>query len=221
MTRRRWWIVGGVLALLVLGLGAGPLIYAAVEEDAAPAATAEAQPESADLSVDTDGTWTIAPGSAAGYRVDEVLNGASNTVAGTTDQIAGSVVVAGHRLAEAEVTVDVAGITTDNGRRDAYFRDHVVHVDEHPTAVFRVAGPADLPELGGTPVAVPVTGELTVAGATRPVQVELAVVRTPDGVDVSGSIPVAFADYGIQAPHLGFVRVEDQGAVEFLLHLAR
>ena len=45
--------------------------------------------------------------------------------------------------------------------------------------------------------------------------------RTPDGVDVSGSIPVAFADYGIQAPHLGFVRVEDQGAVEFLLHLAR
>jgi polyisoprenoid-binding protein YceI len=221
MTRRRWWIAGTVLALLVLGLGAGPLIYAALEEDAAPAATVEAQPESADLSVDTDGTWTVAPGSSAGYRVDEVLNGADNTVAGTTDQVTGSVVVAGNRLAEAQVTVDVAGITTGNGRRDAYFRDHVMHVDEHPTAVFRVTEPAGLPELGGTPVAVPVTGELTVAGATRSVRVELAVVRTPAGVDISGSIPVTFADHGIQAPNLGFVRVEDRGAVEFLLRLTK
>jgi hypothetical protein len=51
--------------------------------------------------------------------------------------------------------------------------------------------------------------------------VELAVVRTPEGVDISGSIPVTFADYGIQAPSLGFVRVEDAGSVEFLLRLAK
>ena len=28
-----------------------------------------------------------------------------------------------------------------------------------------------------------------------------------------------FADFGIQAPDLGFVRVEDRGSIEFLLHL--
>ena len=221
MTRRRWWIVGGVLALLVLGLVAGPLIYAALEDDAPPAATVEAQPEGAELSADTDGTWTIGPGSSAGYRVDEVLNGADVTVAGTTDQVTGSVVVAGNRLAQAEITVDVASITTDRSQRDAYFRGNVMDVDAHPTAVFRVTEPADLPELTGTPVTVPVTGDLTLAGTTRPVQVELAVVRTPGGVDVSGSIPVTFADYGIQAPSLGFVRVEDAGSVEFLLRLAK
>jgi polyisoprenoid-binding protein YceI len=221
MTRRRWWILGGLLALLVAGLVAGPLIYAALDEDAPPAATVEQQPEGAELIPDTDGTWTIAPGSSAGYRVDEVLNGADNTVAGTTDQVTGSVVVTGNRLAEAEVIVDIASIATDNGRRDAYFRDNVMRVAEHPTAVFRVTEPADLPELSGTPVTVPVTGELTVAGTTRPVQVELGVVRTPDGVDVSGSVPVTFADYGIEAPSLGFVRVEDAGAVEFLLRLAK
>lgn len=221
MTRRRWWILGGVVALLVLGLVAGPLIYAAVQDDAPPAATVEAQPEGAELSADTEGTWTIGPGSAAGYRVDEVLNGADNTVAGTTNQVTGTVVVAGNRLTEAEVTVDIASVATDNGRRDAYFRGNVMHVDEHPTAVFRVTEPADLPELTGTPVTVPVTGELTVTGTTRPVQVELAVVRTPEGVDVSGSVPVTFADYGIQAPSLGFVRVEDAGSVEFLLRLRK
>jgi hypothetical protein len=62
---------------------------------------------------------------------------------------------------------------------------------------------------------------LTAAGATRPVQVQPAVVRTPAGVDISGSIPVTFADHGIEAPSLGFVRVEDAGSVEFLLCLAK
>ena len=74
-------------------------------------------------------------------------------------------------------------------------------VGQHPTATFTV------------------TGDLTVAGTTQPVRFELSVVRTPDGVDASGSIPLTFADLGIEAPDLGFVRVEDQGSVEFLLHL--
>jgi polyisoprenoid-binding protein YceI len=64
-----------------------------------------------------------------------------------------------------------------------------------------------------------VAGELTLAGETRPVQVELSVVRTPDGVDVSGAIPTTFTDFGIEPPDLGFVRVADSGAVEFLLRL--
>ena len=87
-------------------------------------------------------------------------------------------------------------------------------------ATFTVDGPVDLPELSGTPVTLPVTGDLTVAGTTQQVQFELSVVRTPDGVDTSGSIPLTFADFGVEAPNLGFVSVEDQGSVEFLLHLA-
>ena len=66
---------------------------------------------------------------------------------------------------------------------------------------------------------VPVTGELTLKGVRQPVQTEISVVRTAAGVDVSGSVPVTFGDYGIDAPSLGFVRVDDQGAVEFFLHL--
>ena len=88
-------------------------------------------------------------------------------------------------------------------------------------STFTVTRPVELPELSGTPVTVPVTGELTVAGTAREVAAELVAVRTPDGVDVSGSIPLTFADHGIEAPDLGFVRVEDSGAIEFLLHLVR
>ncbi len=219
--RRTWWIVGGVVAVVAAGAVGGPLVYAATEEDAPPAPTVQAQPSDVPLVAETDGTWTVVPGSSAGYRVHEVLNGADVTVAGTTDQVTGSVVIAEGDLADGEVTVDVASIATDQSRRDAYFRDNVMDVAANPTATFDVTEPADLPELSGTPVTVPVAGELTLAGATRPVQVDLSVVRTAEGVDVSGSIPVTFGDYGIDAPSLGFVRVDDQGAVEFLLHLTQ
>jgi polyisoprenoid-binding protein YceI len=219
MTRRAWILVA-VPVVLLLGLVLGPLAYAALQDDAPPAATVEIQPEDAELSAGTDGTWTVSDGSTAGYRVDEVLNGADVTVAGTTGQVSGTVVVEAGALDSAEVTVDVASIATDSGRRDAYFRDDVMDVGTHPTATFTVTEPVELPDLTGTPVTVPVTGDLTVAGETRQVQADLSVVRTPDGVDISGSIPVTFADHGLEAPDLGFVRVEDRGAIEFLLHLA-
>ena len=218
-SRRTWWITGGAVAVVAAGAIGGPLVYAALEEDAPPAPTVQAQPEEVALTPDTDGTWTIAPSSTAGYRVDEVLNGADVTVAGVTDQVTGTVVVSGGDLADADVTVDVASITTDSGRRDSYFRDNVMDVDANPTATFSVTEVADLPEVTGTPVTVPVTGELTLAGVTQQVQTEISVVRTAEGIDVSGSVPVTFDDYGIDPPNLGFVRVEDSGSVEFLLHL--
>ena len=235
-SRRTWLITGGVVAVVAVGAVAGPLVYAALEEDAPPAPTVQAQPSlvppsdaatssasgapTSDVAA-LDGTWTIATGSSAGYRVDEVLNGADVTVAGTTDQVTGTLTVTGGDLTDAELVVDVASITTDSDRRDGYFRDNVMDVDANPTATFAVTEVADLPELTGTPVGVPVTGELTLAGVTQQVQTEIDVVRTADGVEVSGSVPVTFDDYGIEAPNLGFVRVEDQGAVEFYLRLTR
>ena len=219
-SRRTWWVTGGAVAVVAAAAIGGPLVYAALEEDAPPAPTVQAQPSDAALVNDTDGTWTVGAGSSAGYRVHEVLNGADVTVAGTTDQVTGTVVIAGGDLADAEVTVDVASVETDSRQRDSYFRGNVMDVDEFPTATFAVTRPADLPELTGTPVTVPVTGELTLKGATQQVQTEISVVRTDAGVDVSGSVPVTFGDYGIDAPNLGFVRVDDQGAVEFFLRLS-
>jgi polyisoprenoid-binding protein YceI len=98
---RRAWILIAVPVLLLLALVLGPL-------------------------ADTDGVWTVTDGSTAGYRVDEVLNGADVTVAGTTGRVTGTVEVAAGELTAAQVTVDVASITTDSGRRDAYFRDRIM-----------------------------------------------------------------------------------------------
>ena len=135
--------IGQQLRRIVLDPATGPmsdrtetLLYAATQEDAAAAPTVQAQPSDVELAPDTDGTWTIGPRSSAGYRVDEVLNGADVTVAGTTDQVTGSVVVEGGDLATAEVVVDVASTRTDVGQRDAYFRDDVMEVGTWPTGTF-------------------------------------------------------------------------------------
>lgn len=219
--RKAWWIAGGVVGVVAVAAIAGPLVYAALEDDAAPAATVQAQPSDAALSTETDGTWNVGADSTAGYRVHEVLNGADVTVAGTTSEVAGSLTITDGSLTDGEIDVDVASIATDSDRRDAYFRDKAMNVSQYPTATFALDDPVELPELTGTPSTVTVDGELTLAGTTQEVTTDLAVVRTSTGVQLSGSVPVTFADYGISAPNLGFVSVDDDGSIEFFLNLAQ
>jgi len=223
--RRRalWATLLVVVVLLAVAAFVGPRIYAAVESDEAAApllgdATATAASASGPSDDATlDGAWTVAPGGTAGYRVDEVLNGQQITVTGRTDQVTGDLTVDGGQLTAATVSVDLASVTTDSGARDGQFRDTVVDVARFPTADFTLTAPVGLGglEVGAT-LAVQLTGTLTLHGTSRDVTVPATVERTaPDGVTVTGSVPVTWSDHGVQAPDLGFVSVEDTGTVEF------
>ena len=64
------------------------------------------------------------------------------------------------------------------------------------------------------------TGDPTIHGQTNSVTVPLTAQRTTDGFRTSGSIPVTFADYGVDAPNVGGITVEDEGNIEFLLVFA-
>jgi polyisoprenoid-binding protein YceI len=220
-------IVAGVLLLGATAAIAGPVIYRDVivgEADAAPTVTAAPTPtdpastaavDPADLS----GEWAVAEGSFAGYRVDEVLNGTNVTVTGRTDDVTGSLTVDELSLTEAEFTVDVASIATDSSSRDSYFRDNALRVSQFPTATFVLTDTVTAtaqPEVGQVQT-ISATGDLTIAGVTRSVTFDLeAVLNSTDG-QVAGAIPITFADFGVEAPNLGFVSVEPQGFVEFSL----
>ena len=220
-------IVAGVLLLGATAAVAGPVIYRDVivgEADAAPTVTAAPTPtdpastaavDPADLS----GEWAVADGSFAGYRVDEVLNGTNVTVTGRTDDVTGSLTVDELSLTEAEFTVDVASIATDSSSRDSYFRDNALRVSQFPTATFVLTDTvtATAQPVVGQVQTVSATGDLTIAGVTRSVTFDLeAVLNSTDG-QVAGAIPITFADFGVEAPNLGFVSVEPQGFVEFSL----
>ncbi len=212
-----------VLAGIVWG---GTAIYAKVRNDRAPEAlglstpSAGATGQEAPAVEDLAGTWTVADGSQAGYRVDEVLNGQDVTVVGRTSDVDGSVTIDGTDLTAADVTVSMTTITTDSGSRDGQFLD-ILKTDEFPAATFTLTEPVDIAAVADGVASVQATGDLTVAGVTQEVVVDLDAQTTAGGVEVSGSIPVTFSDYDISAPDLGFVKVEDAGAVEMLLTLMR
>ncbi len=218
--------VVALLALAGIAVG-GSALYAKIENDKAPDALALSTPTATTdgaspglTEQDLAGTWTVSDGSQAGYRVAEVLNGQDVTVVGRTSDVEGTVTIDGTSLRAADVTVSMTTITTDNSNRDGQFLD-ILKTSEFPTATFTLTEPVDVSGVTEGTTSVQATGELTVAGVSAPVVVALDAQTTATGVEVSGSIPVTFSDFGVDAPDLGFVKVEDTGTVEMLLTLAK
>ncbi len=220
-------LLGIATGVVVVGAAAvigGPVVYAGLVNGSADAAPSLAPTGGATLdAADADGRWTATGGSYAGYRVHEVLRGQDVTVTGRTEDVDASATVADGTLRGATVTVRVASITTPESARDAYFRTQALDTDRFPTATFRVTEPVDVrAALAGTDRDVTLRGELTVHGVTKAVSTDAQLGVDRSGhVQVAGSVPVTFADYGVDAPDLGFVKVDGSGAVEFSLELAR
>lgn len=147
----------------------------------------------------------------------------AGAVVGSTTEVSGTASVADSKLTAGEITVRTASITTDNDRRDNQFRGNIFDVATHPTATFTVDSPVDLSSLprDGTTETVTVAGTLTLKDQSRPVSVEMTVLQSGDRLIASGAIPTTWRDFGIEPPRLGFVTVEDNGTVDFLVTLAK
>ena len=192
-----------------------------VTETSAVADTEETSPTDEPTETDLEGVWVIGPGSELGYRVAEVLFGVPTEGVGRTDQVTGSIRLEGAVLAEASFTVDVASITSDDGRRDNQFRGRIMSANEFPTATFTLTAPAELgvEAAEGASVTATVTGDLTLRGVTLPVEVAVEARITDGRLGVLGSVPVVFTDFGITDPSITGIRVEPDGLIEFVLVL--
>ncbi len=235
---RKKWIIIGVVAVLVIigGLWGGSAIYASLENSKAPdhltlstpsasaaktsagsaAPDSQATPDAGNLA----GEWKVADGSQAGYRVKEVLNGQDVTVVGRTEGVEGSATIDGTSLTAAKISVDLTGVTTDNGSRDSQFLG-ILKTSEFPSATFSLTEPVDIAAVGTGVATVKATGDLTIAGTTKSVTVDMQAQMSGSNVEVQGTIPITFTDFGISAPDLGFVKVENAGSIEMLLKLSK
>ncbi|WP_020016200.1 YceI family protein [Promicromonospora sukumoe] len=218
--------LGMLVVLAALGFLA-TRIYASMQtgDDVPAPAVGSSAPAATAAVADLDGDWTVADGSEAGYRVDEVLSGQDVTVVGRTEHVTGSGTVADGELTAATVEVDLASITTDESARDGQFQG-ILDTRTFPTATFELTAPVDVAAVAdGETVTVDAPGSMTIKGTTRDVTAGLEIRLADDGGDVvaelAATVPVTFADYGVQAPDLGFVTVEDTGFVEAELTLSR
>ncbi|MGW0843737.1 YceI family protein [Streptomyces sp. NPDC002787] len=232
-TPGRWkrWLVVGVAAAALVGVG-GPYVYINYIQDDPPAALSLDSPPTTPEGTSgsgsgsgeqaregVEGAWRVGSGSQAGYRVDEVLFGQNVMAVGRTEKVTGELEIKGTRAVSGSFTVDLASVQSDSDQRDSQFRGRIMNTERYPDAVFELTEPVDF---GSVPdvneqVTGEATGDLTIHGQTNPVTFDLTAQRTADGFRVNGSIPVTFADYGIDAPDFGGITVEDEGTVEFLL----
>ncbi|MFZ4433935.1 MAG: YceI family protein [Microthrixaceae bacterium] len=215
-------VVASILALGLLGGSDGPEELSFEDAPTTTGAPSGSDPtEVTPAPTDSlDGAWVVAGGSQAGYRVlEDRIGGLQNIEAvGRTDAVTGGFTLSGTTATDIRAEVQVATITSDSTFRDGRFAGSIMDTATFPTATF-TAAQATLPSLpadGGT-ITVPVAGELTLKGVTRPVDVDLQVQRSGGQVRILGSVPVVFADFGIETPQPPGLSVRDEGTVEFLL----
>jgi polyisoprenoid-binding protein YceI len=239
---RRWalWLAGGAAAVVVLAVG-GTFIYFHFISGPTPAPlslkTSGSTPTAGNSSAGNSpagsssagsssvtGSWNVAAGSVVGYRVQEVLFGQNHTAVGRTSTITGHITISGSTVTAGAFTVRMATITSDASERDAQFRGRIMDTSSYPTGTLTLTRPislAPLPAIGAVR-SYTASADLTLHGHTRQVTFPLTAERTAQGIEVSGSIPVVFADWGIPNPSFtGFVTTQDHGVLEFLLKLGR
>ena len=156
-----------------------------------------------------------------GYRVRENLAGIDQEAAGRTNDVQGTLTVEGDTtISAAEVTAGLQSLESDEDRRDNAIRTRGLETDRFPEATFRLTQPAQLPSspARGQDLSATVTGELTLHGVTKAVEVPVQARWDGGTIEVVGSIPIAMADYDIDPPNVGgFVSVEDEGEIELRL----
>jgi polyisoprenoid-binding protein YceI len=239
--KRRWlrWLIGALVVLIVAVVG-GPFVFIHfIEGKAPPPLTLSSQPTTATTagsgsssgagggsssgSSSADGSWKISTGSQTGYRVKETLFGQSNTAVGRTTAITGSITISGTNVTAASFSVDLTQVSSDQSERDNQFQGRIMDTSTFPTATFTLTRPITLGSLptGGTAVAETATGNLTMHGTTRPVTFHVLARRTGVTIQVSGTIPITFADWHIDNPSGGPATTGNTGTLEFLLDLTR
>jgi polyisoprenoid-binding protein YceI len=220
---------GDSAAALALPTASTPPAATAAGSSAAPASSAGATTTTSDG--DVAGTWTVAADSVAGYRVREQLANlpAESDAVGRTDQVTGSITVESSAstttLTAASLNVDMTSLTSDKTMRDNRLRREGLETDTFPTASFVLTAPVEVPAaaLTGTASDITLTGDLTIHGVTKSVQIPAQAQLANGTIQVAGSLAFPLSDYSIVAPNVGgfIVSIADSGTLEFLVNFTK
>ncbi|HEY2704030.1 MAG TPA: YceI family protein [Candidatus Dormibacteraeota bacterium] len=232
---RRGWLLSS-LAALVAAVGIAYGAFAILAGGSSPAAlslnssTSGSQSPAPPAIGHIAGSWTVGPGSVAGYRVHEklaVLPAPSDAV-GRTSNITGQATVTQtgttHTVTAASFTVQVNTLASDRAMRDQRVHTLGLQTDTYPTAAFQLAQPVTLPADAGSGAVVKVTatGPLTMHGVTRTVSIPLSVRLSGSTFEVVGAISFPWSEFGMSAPNFGnFVTVADTATMEMDLKFTR
>jgi polyisoprenoid-binding protein YceI len=240
--RRRLAIVGGgVLVAMVIAF---LLVYFVIFPTSSPEPFKLSSPTTSTSATSTgaastaapapttglSGTWSIASGSQAGYRVREKLAflPAQSDAVGRTSSITGGVTFTQSGTAvtitAAKFSIAVDTLKSDRSMRDEKIRSIGLESERYPTATFALSAPLKLPAsaLAGKVAHVSVTGLVEIHGTSRSETLPVELTLAGSTLEAVGSLTFPWSDFGMTAPSVGgFVNVTEHATMEFDLRLKR
>lgn len=214
--------------------GSAAAATASAQASASAGSTAASSTSSGTTTGSVEGTWNVDAsigsfsdfsGSFVGYRVDEELAtvGAATAV-GRTPDVTGSVTLDGATITAVEISADLSTLQSDKSQRDGQLHRQALETDTYPTATFSLTQPIDLgaAPTDGQVIQATATGNLTIHGVTKSVEIPVEARLSGSVVTVTGSIDILFADYSISRPtSFAVLTIADHGIMEFQLQLTR
>jgi polyisoprenoid-binding protein YceI len=145
-----------------------------------------------DIQQISDTRWRLdASASTAEFRVPYIWGLAS--VTGRFERIEGWLEVDEDEQWHMVLVIDADSVDTANARRDKHLRSPAFfNVEKHPVVRFRST---DVNDRGSHLV---VDGELEAAGETVPLQLEVTLTQTDDGLDLETSAAIDQRDVGLR-----------------------
>jgi polyisoprenoid-binding protein YceI len=220
--KHHWWrwtlaAAAALIVLVIVAAGAFIKLQPTLAPLALPAAAAHAPVGP------LDGTWHVAAGSAAGFRVRESFLGFGNDTVGRTSAVTGTVVISGQQVTRASFRVDLSAITVNGKTQPQAARS--LGTQAHPDATITLVGPVTLgPAFAtGATVSVTVSARLTLHGVSHQVAFPVSGRRDGSALQLAGAIPVTFSAWHITGPtaYGALGSLADHGLAEFLLVLRR
>jgi polyisoprenoid-binding protein YceI len=203
----RWLLLLGAVVVIALGVLAAVVWFSGGSgepsgELVTPTITSAPSPATAAVTFEID-----QPQSSVRFIIDEELRGAPKRVVGTTDQVAAQIIIDFDDPAASQlgtVRINARTLVTDSEFRDRAIRGQILDSasDEFEFIEFAPTAITGLPDsiVAGAPIALEVTGDLTIGAITRSVTFAVTLTANPDAVTGSGTATVERADFDLSIP---------------------
>ena len=238
--KSRLLIAGAAFIAVVALAGTGAYVYFfsglrsspnALGLSATPSAQASSTPSPSTTGT-LAGSWTVATGSVAGYRVKELFVGetSKHEAVARTSSVTGNLTVAGDSSGYQVSTITITAVLTglhsadtvagrDVSQRDGYV-SRQMNLQQFPNATFTASSISVAGSTSG-PVDVTLPGKLTIHGVTKDVTATAKAQVSGSKVEVAGSVSIVMTDYGITPPSVPFTTVDPQVTIEFEIFLTK
>lgn len=209
-----------IAASAVIVVGGGSFVYltrpvsAPTQDFTAPAPAPEPAPVPAEeaekppvVAADVSVKFTIAAAeSSATFEIDEILRDEPFHVVGTTNQVAGEVMlntVEPSKSTVGTILVNARTLATDSKSRDGMIGRFILKSEENEFIKFEAKKLSEMPAtiVPGTAFSFKITGTLTVAGVAKDVTFDAtATLVDANTLNANAQTTLKYADFGIVIP---------------------